>query len=122
MSNPNPWDDPDFAVGGDYIKFDTPGTEVVGTIRHIGRKVWDDGSVAPQLLLSVDGEEKTLTASQTILKVKLNEVRPAVGDTIRVTYIGTEPRPGGKTLKHFEVERVTPAAKPPAKPAGGPPF
>jgi hypothetical protein len=114
----NPWDDPDLAVGGDYIKFDQPGTELVGTIRHIGKQTWSDGSVAPQLLLSVDGEDKTLTASQTLLKLKLQELRPAVGETIRITYIGAESRAGGKTLKHFEVERVTPATKP----AGGPPF
>lgn len=103
----NPWDDPDLRQGAEYVKFDNEGDEVDGQILSIRKHRFDDGSVAPQLLLrKADGAEVTLTAGQIKLKVALLEKRPSVGDHIRVRYTHKERRER-KTLKHFDVT-VTP--------------
>ena len=96
------WADPDFAIGGEYVKFDTPGDTVTGKVIAVRKHVWDDGSVSPQLLLDVDGEEKTVTAGQVRLKAALAEKRPQPGQTVTITYEREEKRAGGKTLKHFD--------------------
>lgn len=98
------WDDPELAVAGDYIKFDTIGDTVTGTVLAARIHRWDDGTVSPQLLLDVDGEEKALTAGQVRLKAALAEQRPEVGDTLTVTLTDIEKRAGGRTLKHFTVD------------------
>lgn len=97
------WDDPDLRVGGDYIKFDSVGDTVTGTVVAVRAHRWDDGSVCPQVILDVDGEEKTITAGQVRLKAALAEKRPDAGDTLTVTLVDIEKRAGGKTLKHFDV-------------------
>lgn len=119
------WDDPEIRVGGDYVKFEEVGDKVVGEITGLTTHTWDDGSKSPKLFIATDdGGERTLTASQIGLKIKLGELRPNVGDRISITYISVEKRPGGKTLKHFDVKvkpgvpdptnRPTPAAAAPA--------
>lgn len=112
MTELDVWADPDFAIGGEYIKFDTPGDTVTGKVIAVRKHVWDDGSVSPQLLLDVDGEEKTVTAGQVRLKAALAEKRPQPGQTVTITYEREEKRAGGKTLKHFDVQVGTPVAKP----------
>ncbi len=103
----NPWDDPDLRLNQDYVKFDNEGDEAEGVILSIRKHRFEDGSVAPQLLLRKDdGSEVTLTAGQIRLKVALTEKRPAVGDRLYVKYTHKEKREK-KTLKHFDV-RVTP--------------
>lgn len=98
------WDDGDLKVGGSYVKFDNEGDSVAGTITAIRKHRFEDGSVAPQILLTTDdGEDKTLTAGQVQLKTKLAEQRPDVGDHLAVTYVRKEKRASNKTLKHFEV-------------------
>ena len=129
------WDDPDLKIATDFVKFTDPGDSVVGEILSIRIHRWDDGSTSPQLMLLVDGEEKSLTAGQYQLKAKLAELRPQVGDTIRVVFDGIEKRAGGKTLKLFSLDvkrangvasaaataTATPApATAPAAPAGDP--
>lgn len=108
------WDDPDMRVGGDYIKFDQVGDTVTGTILASRIHRWDDGTASPQLLLDVDGEEKSLTAGQVRLKAALAEKRPENGDTITVTLTDIEKRSGGKTLKHFDVQVTRAGGTPPA--------
>lgn len=98
------WDNPEMSVGGDYVKFDQVGDTVTGRILVVGMKRWDDGSVAPQLLLDTPEGEKTLTAGQIRLKAALAEKRPEEGDTLTVTLSDIEKRSGGKTLKHFTVD------------------
>jgi len=121
------WDNPEMSVGGDYIKFDNVGDTVTGKILVVGMKRWDDGSVAPQLLLDTADGERTLTAGQVRLKAALAEKRPEEGDTVTVTLSEIEKRSGGKTLKHFDVTVVragdpaaaAPAPTPAAAPTGG---
>lgn len=99
------WDDPELRTGGDFIKFETVGDTVSGTINAVRAHRFDDGKVAPQVLLTTDdGEEKTVTCGQVRLKYALAEQRPEAGDHITITYTQKENRTGGKTLKHFDVK------------------
>lgn len=106
----DPWADPDFAVGGDYVKFENVGDTVTGKVIAVRKHVWDDGSVSPQVLLDVDGEEKTVTAGQVRLKAALAEKRPQPGQHVTITLTDIEKRSAGKTLKHFDVQVGTPVA------------
>lgn len=125
------WDDPDLRAGGEFVKFENPGDSIAGTITAIRSHRFEDGSVAPQVLLTTaTGEERTVTAGQVRLKAELVTQRPEVGDHITITHTEVEKRSGGKTLKHFDV-RVTrggapaattapPASAPAAAPAAAP--
>jgi hypothetical protein len=98
------WDDPDLKAGGDYAHFDNAGDTITGQIVNIKKHVFDDGKVAPQLLLQLqDGSTMTVSAGQIRLKIKLNELQPVPGDFIKITLTNVEKRAGGKTLKDFEV-------------------
>lgn len=97
------WDDADLKSSDDFVKFDHIGDTVTGRIINIRKHVFDDKSVAAQILLDCDGTERTLTAGQMRLKAALAEQRPQAGDTLTVTMTQVEKRAGGKTLKHFEV-------------------
>lgn len=111
------WDDPDLRVGGDFITFENVGDSVSGTISAVRAHRFEDGKVAPQILLTTDaGEEKTVTAGQVRLKTALAEERPEAGDHITITLTQIEPRGGKKTLKHFDVT-VRPGGAPPSAPA-----
>lgn len=110
------WDDPELKSNDDYVKFDDVGDSVTGKILAVKKHTFDDGKVVPQLLLLVDGEEKTLTAGQIRLKAELADKRPGVGDVLTVTLSNIEKRSGGKTLKHFEVIVGGAAAAPAAAP------
>lgn len=116
---PDIWDDPEMRVTDDYVKFEHVGATVTGKVLAISVHRWDDGSTCPQLLLDIDGDEVNLTAGQTRLKRALAEQRPQVGDTITATFTEEEKRPGGKTLKHFDLQVVRGGGAPaaPAAPA-----
>ena len=110
MTELDVWADPDFAIGGDYVKFDAPGDSVTGKVIAVRKHVWDDGTASPQLLLETDDGEKTVTAGQVRLKAALAEKRPQPGQHVTITLTEIEKRAGGKTLKHFSVEVGTPVA------------
>lgn len=116
------WDDPDMRVGGEFFRFDEIGDTISGRITAVRAHRFDDGSVAPQILLITDdGEERTVTAGQVRLKAALAEQRPEAGDHITVTLTDLEKRAGGKTLKHFDVRVDRKTAVPePASPAPDP--
>lgn len=114
------WDNPELRVGGEFVKFDNVGDSISGTINAIRAHKFDDGSVAPQILLVTDdGEERTVTAGQIRLKTALAEQRPEAGDHITITFTQEEKRSGGKTLKHFDVT-VTRGTGAPAATAAAP--
>jgi hypothetical protein len=100
------WDDPALRGGGDYVKFETVGDTITGTVLDIAVHTFDDGKRAPKLALRTSAGDRTLTAGQVQLGVKLAEVRPEIGDTLTVTFTGIEKRAGGKTLKQFAVTVV----------------
>ena len=117
------WDDPDLRVGGEFVKFENVGDTVSGTVNAVRAHRFDDGSVAPQVLLTTDeGEERTVTAGQVRLKAELATQRLEPGDHVTNTFTEVEKRSGGKTLKHFSVQvnrggkpaAATPAAAPAA--------
>lgn len=115
------WDDPDLRVGGEFVKFENVGDSVSGTVNAIRAHRFDDGSVAPQVLVTTDdGEERTITAGQVRLKAELATQRPEPGDHVVIKFTEVEKRSGGKTLKHFSVSVTrggAPAAAPVATPA-----
>lgn len=127
------WDDPDLRVGGEFVKFENVGDTVSGTVNAVRAHRFDDGSVAPQILLTTDdGEERTVTAGQVRLKAELATQRPEPGDHVVITFTEVEKRSGGKTLKHFTVQvtrggtpaqaaaaPAAPVAQPAAAPAAG---
>ena len=122
------WDDPDLRVGGEFVKFENVGDSVSGTVNAVRAHRFDDGSVAPQILLTTDdGEERTVTAGQVRLKAELATQRPEPGDHVVIKFTEVEKRSGGKTLKHFSVDvnrggtpaAGTPAAAPATAPAAG---
>jgi hypothetical protein len=117
MTELDVWADPDFAIGGDYIKFENVGDTVTGKVIAVRKHIWDDGQVSPQIIMDVDGEEKTVTAGQVRLKAALAEKRPQPGQHLTITMTEIEKRAGGKTLKHFDVQVGAPVAqmKPSAK-------
>jgi hypothetical protein len=99
------WDDPALKVGGEFVQFKNVGDSISGVIQVIRPHRFENGDVAPEILLVADtGEERTLTAGQIRLKTELAAQRPEAGDWIRVTLTQIEPRAGGKELKHFAVE------------------
>lgn len=122
MSTNSIWDDPEIRASGEFIAFETVGDSASGTITAIRAHRFDDGKVVPQILMLTDeGEEKTLTAGQVRLKAELGELRPEAGDHLKVTFREIEKRAGGKTMKHFDVVltraadiKATPAAAVPA--------
>lgn len=100
------WDDPE--VQGEessYVKFEKEGQNVTGLLKSLGKHKFDDGKIAPELIIVTDtGEVKTVTAGQTRLKKLLMEERPEPGDRISITFVKSEKLSGGRTLKHFEVK------------------
>lgn len=111
------WDDPELRTSSDYVSFENIGDKVAGTIINIKPHRFDDGKVVPQLLLDVNGEEKTVTAGQVRLKAALADKRPEPGDAIVIELTDIEKRAGGKTLKHFNVQIGAQALAPTAKAA-----
>lgn len=119
------WDDPNLKAASDFVKFDAVGDGVAGTITAIRSHTFDDGKTVPQIFITTDsGDERTLSAGQTKLKLELATQRPEVGDHLTVRLTQIERRAGGKTLKHFDVQvrRGSNAATPAAASAGAPPF
>lgn len=102
-----------FSSSGDYITFTNIGDTVTGTITSIRSHTFDDGKVVPQIELDTADGPKTLTAGQVRLKIELVEKRPQVGEMLTVTLTGIQKRPGGKTLKEFQVTIGAPPAKTP---------
>jgi hypothetical protein len=101
------WDDPELRTAGNFVKFEKVGDTINGVVTAVKRHRFDDGNLVPQVELRCsDGEERTLTAGQTRLKLALVEQRPDVGDELTVTLTQIEKRAGGKTLKHFDVKVV----------------
>jgi Uma2 family endonuclease len=102
-----PWDD--YMQTGDWITFTNIGDGVVGIIKAIRVGKDFNGNPCPELIIEVDsGEEKTLTAGQVLLKQALAELRPGVGDKVRIVYSGIgEARPGKAPAKQFTVEVKT---------------
>ncbi len=95
-----------YTGNSDYISWDQPGDQVVGTIKEIREGTDFNNNACPELVLEVndDGDEMTLTAGQAMLKQLLAEQRPTVGQRIRITYTGDERTDRGGIKKLFTLE------------------
>lgn len=100
---PGFWDDPDVKVSTDWMKFDSVGDTVEGTIAKLGKKVWPDGSVGIEISFKEE-DVPAVTASQVLLKTALFNLKPEAGDHIAIALSAIDKRPGGKTLKQFKVD------------------
>ena len=99
------WDDPELKANDDYVKWETPGDKIVGTLLAVTKHTFPDGKVAPKLTIRTDeGNERVLTAGQVMLARRLGELRPGPGDRIAIVYERDERRDGGKSLKVLQVE------------------
>lgn len=110
------WDE--FSSSGSWIEFKEVGDKCVGTIKAIRRGTDFNGNPCPELVIDVDGEgDKTLTASQVMLKAELAAIRPHVGERIAIVYSGIgEAKPGKAPAKLFD---VTTKAQEIGTPTGG---
>lgn len=90
---------------GSWVTFENVGDTVIGDILAIRTGTDFAGNPCPELVLRLDdGEEKTLTAGQVMLKSELAAQAPQVGDRIRIVYSGVgEAKPGKAPAKLFDV-------------------
>lgn len=104
-----------FAGGsGEFVKFETVGDEVIGTITAIRTHTFDvaKGEV---VLLDIDpkdgGDSVTLSVDKVDLRFKIADLAPQVGDLLAVKFTGTERTPNG-TKKVFAVRHKAGEADP----------
>lgn len=96
------WDQYD--TGSNWVTFNNIGDEIVGTIKEI--RVGSDyrRNPCPELILETDNGLRTLTVGQTLLKARLIELAPEVGDRIKIVYTGNgEAKAGKNPPKQFQV-------------------
>ena len=67
-------------VGGDFIKFDTVGDTASGTITAVRAHRFDDGSVAPQILITTDDVTRGKPDPESAL-LGLDRLGATAGDT-----------------------------------------
>lgn len=116
------WDDPEMQIDNEFVEFKAVGDSVTGIVQVVRSYRFEDRTVAPQIrLLTDDGTEKTLTAGAIRLKAALVEQRPEPGDRLTVTLTSEEPRGGGKTLRHWNVDVQRGGGQAPAQPQAAAP-
>lgn len=96
-------------AGGSFVSFKNVGDSVTGHVVEIsGNGKTMQGEPCPLVVLDVDGALMNVTCSQTqlwsktVASVEAGEL--AVGKRAKFTYTQNEARPGGKTLKHFDIK------------------
>lgn len=103
---------------GDFVKFETIGDSVTGTIVAIREHTFDAAKGAVPLIdiaPRAGGEVVTLSVDKVDLKYKLAELEPQVGDDLRVRYADTERTPNG-TKKVFTIDHRRAVPKPASEP------
>jgi hypothetical protein len=90
---------------GDFNKWkpENEGDAIAGVITGLRVATMPDGNKYPSFTIDVNGVATEVLASQTQLLRILAEKKPAVGDTISITFTRLEKLQGSKTLKHFDV-------------------
>ena len=100
------WDDEEVqkaASSGSYHRFVDVGDVTEGEIAELGKRVFDEGKASERTAIEITFvDESKLTAGQVKLMQTLVELRPRVGDKLRIELAEIEKR-GAKTLKHFIV-------------------
>lgn len=95
-----------YATSGEFVKFENVGDQIIGVVKDIREGRTFNGDPCPELILETeDGEERTVTAGQVLLKTALAEKAPQKGDKVRITYSGVgEAKPGKAPAKVFTVD------------------
>lgn len=89
---------------GDWITFENVGDRAVGQILAIRQGQDFNGNPCPELVIRTDEGDKTLTAGQKVLRARLAEEGPQVGDRIAIVYSGVgDAKPGRAPAKLFDV-------------------
>lgn len=115
----DPWAGITAGGGGDYLKWETVGQSVIGTITAKRAGTDFNGHPCPQMDINTDdGETVTLNAGQAQLKALILDANPQVGDRIAITFSGEEKVEKGMK-KVFDVavkagDGTTPAPSAPA--------
>lgn len=100
------WDNYKRPESGDFPERwrpETVGDSIGGKITSIRIATMPDGNTYPSLTLDVDGVQREILASQSMLLQRLASMQPKIGDTINIEFTQLEKLAGGKTLKHFVV-------------------
>jgi len=103
------WDQ--FSSGGTFIKFDTKGVTVTGTITAV--RVGTDYNQNECIVIDLDTKDglRTVTCGQANLRAQITALRPSVGDDLTITYTGDEKAALG-TKKIFTIKHDTGAKAP----------
>jgi hypothetical protein len=87
-----------------YMKFDSVGDSIEGTILALSEGEDFNGHPCPQLTIDTDSGPRKVTCGQVMLQAALAEKEPLEGDFVRITYSGAgEIRPGRTPAKLFSV-------------------
>lgn len=91
---------------GDYVQFANVGDQIIGVVKAVREGRTFSGNPCPELVLEdEEGNERTVTAAQVMLRQALAETRPQVGNKIRITYSGVgDAKPGKAPAKLFTVD------------------
>jgi len=103
---PNFWDDEEVqaaVTSGQFHKLTNVGDVVEGDIAKLDKRKFDEGTSKERTAIEITfADESILTAGQVKLMDTLVQLRPGVGDHIRIELADIEKR-GSKTLKSFKV-------------------
>lgn len=106
MSTDTEWETIE-APRGDYVKWDTEGKVVTGTVVAYGDAAGTtiQGEPCPELTVeTTDGDLATISASQTALGRALMSAGLQKGDLVRIEYTGDATTKKGNTVKQFDVK------------------
>jgi hypothetical protein len=100
------WDNFKRPESGDFPERwrpETAGDKISGKIQAIRIATMPDGNQYPSLTLDVNGVQREVLASQSMLLQRLAALQPNLGDVITIEFTQMEKLAGGKTLKHFTI-------------------
>jgi hypothetical protein len=87
----------------DRFKFLAVGDSISGEIIDVGIIKSDYGRT-PKVTIKTEDAPMDVFLSQTQLQRKMAKLKPGIGDSVSITFTGTEDRGSGRTLKLFEVK------------------
>lgn len=110
-NQPDYANDPDLQAGGDWVKWETVGDQVTGTVtgfRKGPQRTKPDGSVSVNGIYEITKDDESvvnLEVGQVFLKGLFKDEQVSIGDRIRLTYSADEKIPGKPSaMKKFTLE------------------
>lgn len=104
------YNDPDLAVGGDWVKWEMVGQTVIATVTGFKKqsRLKTDGSTVVNGVYSLredDGTEVNIEVGQAFLKGLFKEKQVQIGDRIKIVYTSDERLPGKPSpMKKFSLD------------------